>query len=129
MRRGLLGGAVTMLALAACGEETDDTGGVGGGDSGPSHALVDGVRLTAVDVNQGVRRAIMDNGTVAVSSVPLLSNRSALMRLYYEVDPAVYNGSPVIARLTMGGQTVVEAAATISGASTLESPASTINIT
>ena len=119
------------------GSSGDPTGSTGSGDpsgtttttgpgGGADLAPADGVVITGVEVYQGVRRPLMENGAPASSSVPLVSGRDAVFRIYYQVE-ANFSGAPVIARV-MVGESVVELEANLAGASSISDVNSTVNV-
>jgi len=98
---------------AGCGPgSTPGTGGSDGGDDdgagddppvqGPSAKLAQGVRITKVVLNQGVRHTLMDADAAIDSNVPVIAGRPGLVRVFYETD-ADYNGESVKITLELGG--------------------------
>ncbi len=117
------GGAAGAGAWGTGG--TPSQGGSAG--SQPDMALVDGVQISSIAIYQGVKRPLMENGVPASSNVSVVAGRDALVRVFYALDGS-YNGQPVTARLSLGGQSPLEATQALSGVSTDASLASTINI-
>ena len=100
-------------------------GGMGGTDIDPVFVLADGVVISGVEVYQGVRRPLMENGAPATSTVPLVSGRDTLFRIYYETE-AAFAGGVVTARIMIGGETF-EKNASLSGPSNIDAMRSTVN--
>ena len=92
-------------AVAACGSDDGRSSGVGGaaGAAGTAGAAGSGttvgVRITGVDITQGVRRRLNHQGRPITDGVPIVGGRPALMRLYYESLSA---GETVTAELRLG---------------------------
>ncbi|MEQ9324148.1 MAG: hypothetical protein RIF41_33610, partial [Polyangiaceae bacterium] len=105
------------------------TSGQGGtGNAPPVEELnaVDGVTMTKISIYQAVERPLMENGAPGSSIAPVVANREALVRVFYDVDGS-FNGQPVYARLTIGDATPIEIQVTPSGSSSNGNLGSTIN--
>lgn len=113
-------------ALVGCGS-SDDTSTTGSGGSGGGSQLVGaaGVTITRVDVLQGPRRTVWENGQ-NTGGVPIVAGRPALVRVYFATD-ASYDGGPVTARLTpaVGDAQDITAGAGLGGFAPVEEDAST----
>ena len=101
-------------------------GPVGGGGPTTDLAPADGVFLDEIAIFQGVKRPLMQGGSPASSSVPVVANRDALLRVYYHTDGS-YNGAPVWARLTIGAGPPIDQALNLAGPSSEQSLSSTVN--
>jgi len=85
------------------------------------------VYITGVTLYQGVERPLMVNGAAASTTVPIVAGRDGMVRVFYSTDGA-YNGQPVTMRLALDGQPPLEVTAALSGASTDDNLASTLNV-
>ena len=73
---------------------------------------VDDLRLKNTDESttpssgnyQGVKRPLMKDGSKAVSDIPIVQGRDALVRVWVSLD-AAYNNLPVTAQLFIGAST------------------------
>ena len=103
--------------------------GSGAGDTTPEPVFVnaDGVSITDIDLYQGVRRRVVEDGQPAQSDIPIVAGKTAMVRVFYETD-AGYNDQPVTARITIGGAMPIEVVESISGSSQNANLGSTINI-
>lgn len=140
MRSHLLFGSLALASLVvACG---GDGSGDTGGPPPPSYLPADGLTVERVALYQGLERDLMTAGAPATSGVRVIAGRDAMMRVFYQAD-ASYDGSPVLARLTLadapsgagGGaandpaatsQTIEVAGPLLVGGSTQEDLASTV---
>lgn len=102
---GAVGASVT---LGACGDDAGESST----STGPRQVAADGFSITSIDVYQGVRSPLMENGAAAVSTIPLLSGRDAMVRVGYAVDSA-YTGDEITVRLTLGTEVFEETLATV----------------
>jgi len=124
----------TEGSSASSGESSSSSGGQQTGSSssgGPIEngplAPADGVQITSIALYQGVKRPLMQGGAATSSTVPIVANRPAMLRVFYAVDGA-YDGQPVTARLTLGDQTPLEATGVLGGSSTDGNLGSTVNV-
>lgn len=85
-----------------------------------------GVTIREINLYQGVRRPLMTAGAPAASTVPVVFGRDGILRVFYDTD-ASYNNQPVIARLYLEGQTVLEVEETLFPTSTEGNLTTTIN--
>lgn len=108
------------------GAGTTGTGGTGNAPPVEELNAVDGVSMTKISIYQAVERPLMENGSPASSIAPVVANREALLRVFYDVD-GTFNGQPVYARLTIGDATPIEVQTTPSGSSSNGNLSSTIN--
>jgi hypothetical protein len=99
-----------------------------GSASGPSADMepADGVAVASVSIYQGSSRPLMAAGRPASSTLPLVAGKDALFRVFYTTD-AAYDGQPVTARITIGGQ-VFEATATLGPSSSEAALETTLNV-
>lgn len=118
-------------ASGASGPGLGGSGATGGGDGasgagGPVDDLVatDGVTVTDIVMYQSVARPLLLDGVVATSSTPVVANRDALVRVFYDIDG--YNGQPVTARLTIGDE-VVQMQTSLGNGSSENNLQSTVN--
>ncbi|MBW2454288.1 MAG: hypothetical protein JRI68_07250 [Deltaproteobacteria bacterium] len=122
-----------ILALMACSASSctveGPSGGGGDGGSGPAMKPADGIIITGIDIYQGIRRPLMENGTPVDSQVPIVLGRDAMFRILYHTDPGSYNGQPLTARVLIGENQPVEVQATPVGTSNPADLNTTINIT
>jgi hypothetical protein len=136
-----MGGAIALVAYSAlsCSAETDGGGGDGGSSSSSGIGGVgahitggarpaDGVIISSVEVYQGVRRPLMENGVPIDSAVPVVLGRDALFRIFYHTDPGSFNGQPVAARLSLGENEPIVVQAALSGTSDPANLNSTVNL-
>jgi hypothetical protein len=121
-------GASTSGSGGAASTGSSGAGAAGAGPPGPSEPMVGapGVTLTAVEIYQAVRRPMMHDGKAASSPTPVVADRAALVRAYYQTDGA-YDGAPVTGRLTIGSAVPMEATGTLGAKSDEASLASTVN--
>ncbi|HHH30975.1 MAG TPA: hypothetical protein ENK57_21885 [Polyangiaceae bacterium] len=119
------------LAVPACNAFTGaadlTTEGGGGGlpTGGPALAPADDVRITRVEIYQGLQNTLMEDGAPLSPALPTVIGRRALFRIFYEATGSVKN---VTARLTLGEE-VIEETVDLSGMSNESSLDSTINLT
>ena len=126
-----VGGTGATTTTSGSGQGTTTTGSTSGGQGGstssapqPSFATVEGVTISDIVLYQGVARPLMTNGAAANSTTPVVAQRGALVRVFY--DASGYNGQPVTAQLTLG-DTVLEQTVTLGGTSSAGALASTVN--
>lgn len=70
----------------------------------PQLAEAGGVNITEIALYQGVKRPLMQNGSKAVSDIPVVAGRDALIRVWVSLD-ASYNKLPVTGQLFIGSST------------------------
>lgn len=104
----------------------DGEGGEGGGVVLENLPPASGVTITAIDLYQGIKRPLMQAGAPAVSDVPIVANRNAMVRVFVSTD-AAYNGSTVTARLHIGLGGPIEVKKAIPAQSTEDVLDSTFN--
>ncbi|MEZ4295381.1 MAG: M66 family metalloprotease [Polyangiaceae bacterium] len=122
--------AASGLAMGACTSESDP-GIELTGEGDPLYELVDasGVSISQISVYQGVKILVMENGLPAPAGVPIVAGRDALMRLWLNADPAVYNGQPLLVRLHISGfDKPIEIIAPVPGVPVEDNLQSTFNI-
>ncbi len=134
-----MGGAIAMVAYSAlsCSVETDGdsdggssssgTGGVGAHITGGGRPA-DGVIISSIELYQGVRRPLMENGVPSETAVPIILGRDALFRIFYHTDPGSFNGQPVAVRLHLGENEPIVVEAAIGGTSAPGNLSSTANV-
>ncbi len=127
-----IGMVAIAVAAAACNsltglDEVTSHRSSGSGKDEPALVAADGVTITALTLYQGMRRPLMEAGAPATSEVPVVAGRQALLRVFYEVDAASFNGEEVTARLTIDDGAPIEVAATPKGTSSEGMLSSTIN--
>jgi peptidase M66-like protein len=99
----------------------------GSGDAPPvAMEPADGVEVEAVKIYQGTSRALMEGGQPATSTTPVVAGKDALFRVFYATG-ADYDGAPLTARITIGGD-AFDATAVASGGSDESVLASTLNV-
>jgi hypothetical protein len=88
---------VCAVSLGACGSSDDE------GETPAKQARVGapGVTVTKVAVYQTLEHVLEENGTAVQSSVPLLENKDAIVRVFYATDDT-FDGAPVHATLAWG---------------------------
>ncbi len=121
------------LLLPACSDDGDNPDGSGGGETNgtgslPTPTLVgaQGVTLKEISVYQSLKRQVMLDGAPTDSSLPLIQGRDTVVRVFYQVDES-YKNNQITARLEITGAEPIEVKTTLSGSSTEENIASTIN--
>ncbi|MFP6685489.1 MAG: M66 family metalloprotease [Polyangiaceae bacterium] len=132
---GVVGSGTQAGATSGVGSGGGDASGSGNGStatstgSGPPvvTGLVDGVTLVSIDLYQGIRRPIMDNGAPASSSIPVVAGKDGMLRIFYTTSTS-YNGQSVTAHVVIGQGTPIEASQTLSGSSSQSSLSSTLNV-
>ena len=106
------------------------SGGLGGGGGdGPVDTpmgYADGAFITDIDLYQAIRRPLVEDGSPASSSIPVVAGRTAMVRVFYETDGS-YDGQTVTARLSVGESEPVEVQQVLGGASSHLDLTSTIN--
>lgn len=113
-----------VFAVAGC---TDDASDDASDDGAPAElALADGVHIEAVSLYQGVKIELVAGGVPVASHIPVLSDRDALMRVFFTLD-AGHEGAAVVGRLSVAGALVAETPATPTGPSDEAVLASTLN--
>ena len=120
-------GAGGSSAEGAGGAAT--TGGATTGTGAPEDPLGDaqGVTIDEIAIYQAMKRPIMANGATASSSIPIVANKAALMRVFVTTTGA-YDGGPVTAQLYLDDATTpIETTAALGPSSSDASLASTIN--
>jgi len=142
MREKWVHRALTALLLsgglvAGCGSDTVSGGKGGGGDDtvlpdpdpDPTASYVGaaGVTVTQVNIYQGPERVLASGGVAQTSTIPLVSGRDALLRVFYEAAPDQV-GKTVTGRLEITGQEEpIDVEAVVGAGSVQEQPDSTIN--
>ena len=103
-------GVEDIVFQGQAGSGSGNGGGSGVGGAGtttetPGIVIQDaaGVTITEIALYQGVKVELMLNGQDAANKTRIVANRDALMRVFVALDPAKYDGQPVIARLTIDG--------------------------
>lgn len=107
----------------------DQTTSTGTGDQPPpSETFADatGVSIQSIAIYQGVKRPLMEGGSSASTSVPVIAGREALVRVFLSLS-GEYDGQPVTARLTVDGGDALEAEVTPNGNPTEGALGSTVN--
>ncbi len=118
---GWLAGVIALVTVG-CGSSSDEPEG-----GGPAAGMVGarGVRITAVDLYQAIRRPLMEPETP--DSIPLIAGREGLLRVHVALEEG-YDGAPVTARLRLaGGQALTVTSEGPLTASTDAALASTLN--
>lgn len=84
------------------------------------------IRVTEIAVYQGVKRALVISGNPARSLVPLVAERDALLRVYFE-HPVPSGAAKIDGKLTLQTGDPIYASSTLNGASTDADITSTLN--
>jgi hypothetical protein len=140
----LLGLFAATLGLG-CGDDAlaGRAGGAGGaGGAGTSAAATSnaststgttatlvataGLTLSEVALYQAVKRPLMAAGGPAVSAIPIVAGRDALLRVFVDVGPE-YDGSPVTAELALASGSVLQVTQALTGSSSDDDLTSTLN--
>ena len=85
-----------------------------------------GVTLKDVAVYQGVKRPLVTGGAAAMSDIPIVAGRDALVRVFAQTDGS-YDGKPVTARLHLGSGAPIEMVQPVGGAPSEDMLDSTLN--
>jgi hypothetical protein len=125
-----------VLSISACNAVTGvgdlevGAGGGGGGSTVVSSLIaVPGVTLAEISLYQAVKRPLMRGGAPAMSDVPIVAGRDALVRVFVTTD-ASFTGKPLTARFLFDGKSPpIEVTQTLTGASTDAQLGSTLNLT
>ncbi len=139
----ILVGCNTILGLDDILIDEDSTAGSGAGSANAANGntanpssstssqvpmgLADGVYIQSIAIYQGTERSLMAGGVAASSDIPIVAGRKALLRIFYTSD-ANYDGDTVLARLTIGNDTVIEGSSVLGPSSDPNQLASTINL-
>ena len=115
--------AILAVALAAIGCATGETLE---GDSGPTYVGVDGVWIQQVAIYQSLKRVLAEGGVPAVSNVPLVAGRDAVVRVFYAAAPEKI-GTVVRGRLEITGHESLIVEGALVGQSFDHDMASTFN--
>lgn len=115
------GGAFTV-GQGGAGPGPAGTGGDGSATPQPDMAPADGVTVTRVSIYQGVERRLMQDGAALASSTPVVAQREALLRVFYDAPAPI----DVTARLHLDG-VVLEQQVALGGVSSDSQIDSTIN--
>lgn len=144
VRAGTFGAALVLSALGCGGDDDAATGqggasasvssassGGGAGGSASSGApeglaAMPGVALGELALYQAVKRPLMVGGAPASSTTPIVAGRDALLRVFVTTDGA-YDGSPITAQLALENGSYQEVTQALSGPSTDDDLASTLN--
>ncbi len=92
----------------------------------PLLVAAQGVSIEQIAIYQGVKRVLMNDGSVPSSKVPLIAGRPSLVRVFATAD-GTYDGSPITALLDLGDGSPIEIQATLAGAPSDGALESTIN--
>ncbi|MCC6525240.1 MAG: hypothetical protein IT373_21485 [Polyangiaceae bacterium] len=116
----LLLAAPAALSLAAC-ESSDET-------EAPQPTLTGaaGVTITEVSIYQGVKRTLAQNGQPVAANVPLVAERTALVRVFYGAAPEAV-GQSLVGRLEITGRAPLDVPFTAAAASLEHDLATTLN--
>merc|ERR1712080_791851 len=68
-----------------------------------SPKLAQGVTITKVVLNQGVRHTLMDGGAASTNAAPVIANRPGIVRVCFETH-SDYDGKEVNAVLSIGNE-------------------------
>lgn len=134
---------VDDLRLKNTDEETGSSGTASGGSSGilsgsstssgsssgsmPQMVDAGGVSISEIALYQVVKRPLMENGSKAVTDIPIVAGRDALVRVWVTLD-ASYNKLPITAQLYLGASTTpIEVKKALLDSSTESNLDSTIN--
>ncbi|MBX3246937.1 MAG: hypothetical protein KF901_07135 [Myxococcales bacterium] len=99
-------------------------------DLPPGYGPVEGLELVGLEMYQTLRVPLVESGAVVARNLPLLANKPSLLRVF--VRPAA-GWSPRAVKAFVrieanGGVQTFDAEATVSGASTVETASSTLNV-
>ena len=137
-------GGTFLFSLAACNLVTgagdlsvaDDgsssgAGGNGSGGQGTGAGVsnndllpTDAASITAIEMYQSVRRPLMEGGAAASSTVPLVAERDAMMRIHYTASARV----EVTVLINIGDADPIVVPASLNGTSDVATLTSTINV-
>ena len=99
-------------------------------DAPPGFGPVNGLELTGLEIYQTIRVAIVENGSVVPRTIPLIANKPSLLRVFVRPTGS-WSARSVMAfvRIDTGSEvrTLMETA-TISGASSIGTASSTLNL-
>ena len=123
------GGGGSSLGAGGSGHGTagGDTGSGAGGDSSQPLSYADGAAVTDIDLYQAIRRPLVQAGAPLTSDIPIVAQRSAMVRVFYATDGS-YDGQPVTARLTLGGALPLEVTVPLGPGSSQADLGSTLNL-
>ncbi len=93
----------------------------------PAYDLAPGVHIDEVAAYQAVERPLVVDGEEQVSDVPLIQQRTTLLRVFVSTDDA-FDGGPVLALFTVGGETFEVALDSLPPASERADLDSTVNL-
>jgi hypothetical protein len=113
--------------LVACSSEDEEGGKKKKEDPHAALVGVQGVAIQEVSVYQGIKRVLAQGGQTAMSNVPLVAGRDALVRVFYSAGPEAV-GRTVVGRLELEGGDPIDVQATLVAQSNDADLASTVDI-
>ncbi len=118
--------SLTAALCCACTGNLGDDSASGTNPLEPEYLPADGVTIQQIVINQGVERVLVKNGAPA-TGVSVIAGRDAVVRVFYATD-AGYDSGTVLARLTVGAQTI-DVVGPLGKTSSEDAFGSTINFT
>ncbi|MBX3246006.1 MAG: hypothetical protein KF901_02350 [Myxococcales bacterium] len=127
------GGFAPPMEDAGFAPPMEDAGfDAGADDNGapPGYGPVDGLELSGLEMYQSIRVPLVVNGAPATRTIPLLANKPSLLRVFVRPTGA-WSPQTVMALVrfeTRDGERTFRTEAMVSGASVVETAATTLNV-